>query len=98
MTNLRVLVIGGILDDEQGNLLSSVLKTHDITISFIHYLTESGKELEAAVLDKYDVWVFKTAPSPVKLRNMTDEVEHDKEIFVPIYKDGAIADFQKIEM
>lgn len=98
---LRVLVIGGIFYAEELDILNKVLNTYDIQISFMHYLTDTktknGKELTKAILDKYDVWVFKKAPSPIQLRNMLDEVEYEKDIFVPIYKEDKLVDFQKVE-
>lgn len=98
---LRVLVIGGIFYQDELDILDKILDTYDIKISFMHYLTDTksknGKELTKAILDKYDVWVFKKAPSPVQLRNMLDEVEYEKDIFVPIYKEDKLVNFQKIE-
>ena len=98
---LRVLVIGGIFYRDELDILNKVLNTYDIQISFMHYLTDTktknGKALTKAILDKYDVWVFKKAPSPIQLRNMLDEVEYEKDIFVPIYKEDKLVDFQKVE-
>ena len=96
----RVLVIGGILEQEQQEALDKIFNEESIDVSFLHYLTDTqsknGKKLTEAVLDKYDIWVFKKAPTPVKLRNMLDETVYEKIVFVPVYKDKVFSGYQKI--
>lgn len=96
----RILIIGGILEKEQKDALDAVIKKEDIQTVFTHYLsgsqTKNGKKLKSAVLDKYDVWVFKTAPTPIDLSNMLDESEKNKIIFVPIYEHKKFTGYQKI--
>ena len=96
----RILVIGGILDKEQQEAFDAVIKKENIQTVFVHYLsgsqTENGKKLKSAVLDKYDVWVFKTAPTPIDLSTMLEESEKDKIVFVPTYSHKNFTGFQKI--
>ena len=93
----RVLVIGGILEQEQQEALDKIFNEESIDL---RYLTDTqiknGKKLTEAVLDKYDSWVFKKAPTPVKLRNMLDETAYEKIVFVPVYKDKVFSGYQKI--
>lgn len=96
----RILIIGGILESDEKEALDKIIKTEAIDVVFTHYLTNSqsknGKKLKAAVLDKYDIWVFKNAPTPIDLRKMLDEIEYGKIVFVPTYEHKQFTGYQKI--